>query len=77
MVASCKKAGVASGIGGMFGVLISLGIYFAFDWGRAIVDAATRTLAPDQSLGLFQSVLRRLIWPYKAAERPNTMADSL
>ena len=26
--------------GGIFGILISLGIYFAFDWGRLIVESA-------------------------------------
>jgi MFS transporter, OPA family, glycerol-3-phosphate transporter len=31
--------------GGIFGILISLGIYFAFDWGKRIADAA-----PDQWL---------------------------
>lgn len=32
----------------IFGVMISLGIYFAFDWGRAIVDATRATLPADQ-----------------------------
>lgn len=30
--------------GGIFGILISLGVYFAFDWGRMIVDWAKSTV---------------------------------
>lgn len=44
--------------GGIFGVLISLGLYFAFDWGESIVNA-TRSTATD--LSFFESLLRRLI----------------
>jgi OPA family glycerol-3-phosphate transporter-like MFS transporter len=51
-----KERGVFSGI---FGTLISLGIYFAFDWGQAIVNA-TR-LSPSKDLGLFESLLSRLL----------------
>ncbi|MCB9739155.1 MAG: MFS transporter [Deltaproteobacteria bacterium] len=32
--------------GGIFGILISLGVYFAYDWGRLIVNNAP-TIAPD------------------------------
>ncbi len=39
-----KERGV---FGGIFGVLISLGIYFAFDWGNAIVQA-TKAVKPGQ-----------------------------
>jgi len=44
--------------GGIFGVLISLGLYFAFDWGEAIV-AATRSAAIN--LNFFESTLRQLL----------------
>ncbi|PID39869.1 MAG: MFS transporter [Proteobacteria bacterium] len=44
---------------GIFGMLISLGIYFAFDWGKAVVDA-TNVVAP-KSIGIFQGVLRSLL----------------
>jgi len=44
--------------GGIFGILISLGLYFAFDWGGAIVNA-TRGAATD--LGFFENLLRRII----------------
>jgi OPA family glycerol-3-phosphate transporter-like MFS transporter len=42
--------------GGMFGILISLGIYFAFDWGRLIVENAPVPwvfFVPAVILGLF------------------------
>ncbi|MFZ5517600.1 MAG: MFS transporter [Candidatus Zhuqueibacterota bacterium] len=45
--------------GGIFGVLISLGIYFAFDWGTAIVEATRATLTTD--LNFIQTGLRNLI----------------
>jgi len=45
--------------GGIFGVLISLGIYFAFDWGTAIVEATRATLTTD--LNFIQIGLRNLI----------------
>jgi OPA family glycerol-3-phosphate transporter-like MFS transporter len=32
--------------GGIFGILISLGLYFAFDWGTRIADAACPACAP-------------------------------
>jgi len=39
-----RESGV---FGAIFGVLISLGIYFAFDWGRAIVDYANTMVSPE------------------------------
>lgn len=44
--------------GGIFGVLISLGIYFAFDWGDAIVRA---TSVDGVNLGFFENLLRQLL----------------
>lgn len=44
--------------GGIFGILISLGLYFAFDWGQFIVDA---TVANPQKLNLLQRGLRSLL----------------
>lgn len=44
--------------GGIFGTLISLGIYFAFDWGFAIVEA---TKASAKNLGFFQELLRSML----------------
>lgn len=43
----------------IFGVMISLGIYFAFDWGTAIVDATRGTLPAD--LGFVASIAHTLI----------------
>ncbi|MFH1725733.1 MAG: MFS transporter [Elusimicrobiota bacterium] len=51
-----KERGVFSGI---FGTLISLGIFFAFDWGQAIVGAM-KTSAGE--LGFFQKALRSLLY---------------
>lgn len=45
--------------GGIFGILISLGIYFAFDWGNAIVAATQATVASGE-LNWLQEVLRHL-----------------
>ncbi len=45
--------------GGIFGILISLGIYFAFDWGTAIVQATQAHVSTD--LGFIQKTLRSLI----------------
>ncbi len=45
--------------GGIFGILISLGIYFAFDWGYGIVRA-TRAIA-DPHLGIVQRALRSVL----------------
>ncbi len=42
--------------GGIFGTLISFGVYFAFDWGQAIVDAAK--LKPTAEPTAFQNFLR-------------------
>jgi OPA family glycerol-3-phosphate transporter-like MFS transporter len=44
--------------GGIFGILISLGLYFAFDWGQFIVDA---TVANPKGLNLLQHGLRTLL----------------
>jgi OPA family glycerol-3-phosphate transporter-like MFS transporter len=44
--------------GGIFGILISLGIFFAFDWGVAIINA-TKTVA-DVKLNWVQSMLRSM-----------------
>ncbi|MBN1348364.1 MFS transporter [candidate division KSB1 bacterium] len=44
--------------GGIFGILISLGIYFAFDWGGAIIRA---TVADPGKLGFAESLLRRMV----------------
>ena len=44
--------------GGIFGVLISLGLYFAFDWGKLIVDA---TVAMPNDLNVFQRLLRSVL----------------
>ncbi|MCA9672582.1 MAG: MFS transporter [Myxococcales bacterium] len=46
--------------GGMFGVLISLGIYFAFDWGKAIVEACK---AKPAALTFFQELIRGAVKP--------------
>lgn len=45
--------------GGIFGILISLGIYFAFDWGFAIVQATKAHVVTD--LNFFQVVLRHVL----------------
>jgi len=45
--------------GGIFGILISLGIYFAFDWSEAIVNATRAVVSTD--LGLVQRILRSLV----------------
>lgn len=42
-----KERGI---FGGIFGTLISLGLYFAYDWGQAIVNA-TRALKPGETDG--------------------------
>lgn len=44
--------------GAIFGTLISFGVYFAFDWGRAIVEASKRVL-PGEPTG-FQNLIRYL-----------------
>lgn len=45
--------------GGIFGVLISLGLYFAFDWGAAIVEATKAQV--DTKLNFIQQTLRTLV----------------
>jgi len=45
--------------GGIFGILISLGIYFAFDWGYAIVQATQATVQVE--LNAVQMLLRSLL----------------
>ncbi len=45
--------------GGIFGILISMGIYFAFDWGTAIVQATQAN--PDVELGWIQRLIRSAI----------------
>ncbi|GAB4379064.1 MAG: hypothetical protein Kow0042_28050 [Calditrichia bacterium] len=44
--------------GGIFGILISLGLYFAFDWGQLIVNA---TVATPKDLNFVQKLLRSLL----------------
>jgi OPA family glycerol-3-phosphate transporter-like MFS transporter len=44
--------------GGIFGILISLGLYFAFDWGDAIVNASK---VAGTQLNFFENTLRHLI----------------
>ncbi len=45
--------------GGIFGILIAMGIYFAFDWGTAIVEATQ--LDPKTDLNFLQTTLRNLV----------------
>ena len=47
--------------GAIFGTLISFGVYFAFDWGQAIVNM-TRA-APGVQAGWFHDLLRKLFVP--------------
>ena len=44
--------------GGIFGILISLGVYFAFDWGYGVVEATKANL--DSHLSWIQVVIRHL-----------------
>jgi OPA family glycerol-3-phosphate transporter-like MFS transporter len=46
--------------GGIFGILISLGIYFAFDWGTAIVNATLASVDPA-TLSWLQVALRDIL----------------
>jgi OPA family glycerol-3-phosphate transporter-like MFS transporter len=46
--------------GGIFGILISLGIYFAFDWGNAIVQA-TKATVQNGELNFVQEMLRYVL----------------
>jgi OPA family glycerol-3-phosphate transporter-like MFS transporter len=43
--------------GAIFGTLISIGVYFAFDWGKAIVDMTKAN--PQGELGWFHTLLQR------------------
>jgi MFS transporter, OPA family, glycerol-3-phosphate transporter len=45
--------------GGIFGILISLGLFFAFDWGKSVVDA-TKAIV-DTNLNWIQSILRGIL----------------
>lgn len=44
--------------GGIFGILISLGLYFAFDWGDSIIRA---TKATPIDLSFFENLLRHVL----------------
>src|SRR6202008_3195842 len=44
--------------GAIFGTLISFGVYLAFDWGQAIVDASKRH--PDVPLGWTQNLIHTM-----------------
>jgi MFS transporter, OPA family, glycerol-3-phosphate transporter len=50
--------------GGIFGILISLGLYFAFDWGMRIATTACPSCDPKAPAGLVRSVsdLESLAW---------------
>lgn len=48
--------------GAIFGTLISFGVYFAFDWGQAIVNM-TKANAPASGVSLLQTLLRRVFLP--------------
>lgn len=51
-----KERGV---LGGIFGTLISLGLFYAFNWGDLIVEATKAK--PDASIGLIEGALRSLL----------------
>ncbi|MCX6926408.1 MAG: MFS transporter, partial [Verrucomicrobia bacterium] len=51
--------------GAIFGTLISFGVYFAFDWGKAIVDMAAA--CPKGQLGWLHSLIQRLFVPESGA----------
>lgn len=50
-----KERGV---VGGLFGILISLGLYFAFDWGKLIAQA---TMAQPANLNGVQEFIRSIL----------------
>jgi len=50
-----KERGV---LGGIFGTLISLGLYFAFDWGHTIARATRLNPGPEDKLGIIETTLR-------------------
>ncbi len=55
--------------GAIFGTLISLGVYFAFDWGQAIIDVTkAQPPAAISSLGLF--IRRVFMLPTKRSTPP-------
>lgn len=47
--------------GAIFGTLISFGVYFAFDWGKAIVDMTAAN--PQGRIGWLHSLIRRVFVP--------------
>jgi OPA family glycerol-3-phosphate transporter-like MFS transporter len=47
--------------GAIFGTLISFGVYFAFDWGNAIVQATTAAIPPG--LSAVQQIIRSIFVP--------------
>jgi MFS transporter, OPA family, glycerol-3-phosphate transporter len=47
--------------GAIFGTLISFGVYFAFDWGKAIVEMAKAN--PKGQLGWLHGLIQRLFVP--------------
>lgn len=44
--------------GAIFGTLISFGVYFAFDWGQAIVEASK--ISPDTELNFIQKFIQHI-----------------
>jgi len=57
-----KERGVFAGI---FGSLIALGLFFAFDWGQAIVRATSKIAPAD--LGAIEGAIRSIVMPAGAA----------
>jgi OPA family glycerol-3-phosphate transporter-like MFS transporter len=51
--------------GAIFGTLISFGVYFAFDWGKAIVDMTTAN--PKGQIGWLHALIQRLFVPEAGA----------
>jgi OPA family glycerol-3-phosphate transporter-like MFS transporter len=51
--------------GAIFGTLISFGVYFAFDWGKAIVDMAAAN--PKGQIGWLHALIQRLFVPESGA----------
>ncbi len=60
-----KERGI---VGGIFGTLISLGLYFAFDWGDTIVRATK--LKPEEPLGVLENLMRPLMLSADATMDP-------
>ncbi len=46
--------------GAVFGTLISMGVYFAFDWGQSIVDMTKASAAANPAPGWFPALVRRV-----------------